>query len=495
MTRSKSEGRFSARPVTAPPSWWNTLAFRLALVVNLAVIAVLGGFGVIEYRREEIAQMRPEIARLREEARLLRVAWDHLQDARAFQRFVDEFCQQMSSAASPGHHIAVFDDTGKLVARAHERANPAVEAKMATGEQASVVRFQHGGEPFVSVSVKAREGATIAVAQSLALAEQFLHVQRVSRASSMAILVLLIFGVTTIALLVWVRDPLKHLSAAVSAVGQRRFDFRVQPSGNSELRYLANGVNAMIQSLEQVERGREMEMRRAREIQRSLLPRDGSKADGFEIAATFTPTDAVGGDLYDIVKLKDGSTLLAVLDVSGHGVPAALYTALLRTVLRQHASQTSDVGRIADAMNSELADIATPGRFATCLLARLTTGPNAVEHASAGHPPAIIIGRDGQRELTNGPTLPLGVESGTRYEVGRALLDRDDRLFLFTDGIYEVFDQQDHQLGLAGFVDLLVRTSRFPVREQLDAVIGELRSFQRRDRFDDDVTLVCARCK
>jgi len=103
---------------------------------------------------------------------------------------------------------------------------------MAASGTGDTVRFVHDGEPFASVSVKTQDGATIAVAQWLILVEQILHAQRISRLASTSILVLLVFGVTTTALLVWVRNPLRDLVATVSAVGKRKFDVRVRPSGS-----------------------------------------------------------------------------------------------------------------------------------------------------------------------------------------------------------------------------------------------------------------------
>lgn len=493
MTNDPQGGRTISSTAVAAPRWWNTLAFRLAVVINVAAVLVLGAFGVIDSRREEAAHIRPEIGRLREEARVLRVAWDQFPDAQQFQRFLDEFCRQMSSAASPGHHIVVFDKAGRITTRAHEHANHDLEAMMAASGTTDTARFTHGGEPFVSVGVKTRDGATIAVAQSLTPVEQILHAQRISRLASTAILVALVFGITTIALLVWVRDPLRELVAAVSAVGKRRFDVRVRPSGSRELRYLTHGINEMIQSLEVVERNRESEMRRAQGIQRALLPRDGREVDGFDVAAVFLPAERIGGDLYDIVKLSDGSTLLAVFDVSGHGVPAALFTALLRAVVRHHAAATTDLAIIVEAMNAGLAEVAPSDTFATCLLVRLLPSEGAAEYVSAGHDPAVVLIPGGPPvELDHGG-LVLGVQRRARYEVSRVALPRGSRILMFTDGIHEAWDGKMRLFGRERLAKLLAETSGLPPKDQLNAVVHSARTFQGRDRFDDDVTLLCAR--
>ncbi len=477
------------------PRWWNTLAFRLGVVINVAAIAVLGTFGLIDFRREEAAHIQPEMNRLREEARVLRVAWEYLPDSGQFQAFLDQFCRQMHSAASPGHHIAVFNEMGQITARAHGHAKPVLEAQMAASVRADGARFVFDAEPFASVGVETRSGATIAVAQSLSAVQQILHAQRTSRLASVAILVVLVFGVTTIALLVWVRDPLRKLVAAVSAVEKGRLDVRVRPSGSPELRYLTCGINEMIQALETVERDRESRMGRARAIQRALLPCKGRQVEDFEIAAAFLPTESIGGDLYDIVTLSDGTTLLAIFDVSGHGVPAALYTALLRAVVRHHAVATADLALIAEAMNAGLAEVAPSDTFATCLLVRLLPTEESIEYVSAGHSPAIIVGPRGRSEDLDRGGLVLGVRRQTRYEVSRAELLPGSRLFMFTDGIHEVSDAQMRLFGRVRLARLLSDTSSLLLEEQRDAVIRDVQVFQRRERFDDDVTLLCARRK
>lgn len=475
--------------------WWDTLSFRLALIVNMTVVAVLATFGVLDYHRERDVHLSGVVDRLREEAKILLVARSHISDGEGFRRFVDDFCRQMSTAASPGHHIAVFGPDQAVVMRAHERADPGLETAMAATARTGATSFSYNGLSYVSVSVAGSDGERVAIAQSTEPIEAFLHAQRNSSIVSTGILVTLIFGVTTIGLLIWVRTPLRNLVAGVHALGQRRFDTRVRAAGKSELRFLARGINTMAGALERVEKLRRREMASARVIQQSLLPPDIRVTDHLAIAAVFLPADDVGGDLYDVIELQDGSTLIAVLDVSGHGVPAALCTALLRTVLRHEAGATVDTVRIAEAMNSEFADIGVSGAFATCFLARLVNSSGDIEYVSAGHEPGVLIRADSSIELLEDHGLPLGVDGGSTYRSFHASLNQDDRLFLFTDGLHEVFDEQETQFGRERLRQALAGTSKLPVDRQLRVIIEKVRSFQCQDRFSDDVTLLCAHRK
>lgn len=502
MTRSDRAQPPSGRPGTpgSPPlRFWNSLAFRVALVVNLTLITVIGVFAVMDYRRERSAHLREEVERLREESRVIGVARAHAPDREAFQRFIDDFCRQMSSAASPGHHIVLLDHRGNVLMRAHERGNPDLEARMAAtarvGKTADWVmdRFEYGGQDYLSVAVPARDDAIVAVAQSLAPIERIIDAQRLSRVISLGMLVVLVFAVTTLGLWIWVRRPLRLLVAGVAAMGRGQFDVRVAPSGSSELRYLGQRINEMAKALGKVESRRRLEMERARSIQRGLLPRGDHHANGFDIATVFLPTDSVGGDLFDIVDLKDGSTLLAIMDVSGHGVAAALCTALLRTVLRYEAAVTCDLTRIAEAMNRELIGITDPGGFATCFFVRILNNSGGVDYLSAGHHPAIVARADGRKELLACGGFPFGIEEDAVFENQQARLEPGDRLFLFTDGLHEVFNEEGKQLGRGRLEKLILETRNLPPREQLSAVVRGVCAYQRKTDFDDDVTLLCAR--
>ncbi len=200
----------------------------------------------------------------------------------------------------------------------------------------------------------------------------------------------------------------------------------------------------------------------------------------------------MAGDLYDFVELADGSILLAVLDVSGHGVAAALYTALLRTVLRAQAKLTSAPQRIVQAMNDELASVVgSSGAFATCFLLRLDPSAGTIDYVGAGHDPAIAIGQTGKPRLLEGHGLAMGIKSGETYSGATATLRPGERLFLYTDGLHEVFNADGVLFGSERLIELLKETRGREPAEQLNEVIRRVQSYVGNGSFDDDVTLVC----
>ncbi len=490
-TEEKLGTRAEESAESARLRWWNTLSFRVGLLVNLTVVIVLGVSETLQYQSERHAHVLALVDRLAEESRVLVATRAYLHSDETYGHFLDDYCSQMGPAASPGHHIAVFDGEENVVFRAHSRANPALERAMAAIAPGTTGRFDHDGARYVGATTDAGGGERITVAQSLRPVEAFLARQRSATILSTSLLLVLIFIVTTIGLVVWLSAPLHRLVSGVAAIRHRCFETRVRGVGMSELGLLAQGVNNMARSLEDVENRRRAEMNEARDIQQGLLPTHADVIDGYELAATFLPAESVGGDLYDVVEGADGSVVLAVFDVSGHGVSAALCTALLRNVLRREIDDRSSLTDVMDELNKAFFDIGQSGYFATCVLVRLLTSGD-LEYVNAGHEPVAVVRRSGDFQTLEGGGLPLGVERDTQFDAGTAHLEKGDRLFVYTDGLHEVFDDHGVIFGRQRLAHALVDSASVPVRDQLHAVIDQVRSYNGHDGFDDDVTLLCA---
>jgi len=476
-----------------PLRWWNTLTLRLALVFNAVAVGVLGAFWVVDCRHEYTKQLNIAAERLGEEARILSAARSHFTEVGDFQEFLDTFCRQMSPAVSPGHHIVMFGPSGEAIAPAHVRSQAGLEGLMAATRAGASAQFSFDGLDYLSVSAQGADGARVVIAQSLAPIWAALQTQAGSRALSLAVVAALVIGITTITVLVLVRDPLRQVVAGIQALGRGRFDVRLPRSRNPVLRYVAERINEMARALHAVDQQRRAEMKRARAIQSRLLPPEQHAIGVYDIAAKLYPADSVGGDLYDIVRLEDGSTLLAILDVAGHGVAAALYTALLQNVLHYEARATADPARLLDVMNAQLARKAGgSGDFATCFLVRLDRDTGAIDYAGAGHEPVVLVRSSGAIELLESGGPPLGLIAGNAYAVGHARLESGDRLLLYTDGLHEIWDGGGRHFGREKLIALLGGTARHEPAAQVDAVIEAVRRSARDSRFVDDVTLICA---
>ncbi|MBK8269356.1 MAG: HAMP domain-containing protein [Planctomycetes bacterium] len=294
-----------------PPRFWNTLAFRIAMLINTTAILVLGSAEFIDFRHERRALLSQEYEKLKEEANVLGVARLRFGNPDDFQPFLDDFCTQMSSAASPGHHILVLDPSGTVPLRAHARADPYLEAEMIAAVRGPnpSAEFKHGNAVYLVATAATRGGRSIVVAQSLDPMLRLLRSRVIGRLFGVGALTLLIFVATGVGLWFWIRRPLRQLVAVVDEVGRGRFQTRADGMGSAEVQFLARGINAMAQSLGRVENTRRAEMERARKIQQRLLPPRETRLHGLSLFSAFLPTTSVAGDLFDFVELPDGAVL------------------------------------------------------------------------------------------------------------------------------------------------------------------------------------------
>jgi sigma-B regulation protein RsbU (phosphoserine phosphatase) len=178
----------------------------------------------------------------------------------------------------------------------------------------------------------------------------------------------------------------------------------------------------------------------ARTLQQTLIPPEPPAIEGLEVAAAYRPAgsgEQVGGDFYDVFQLAAGDWVIAVGDVTGKGVEAAVVTALARYTIRAAAVQNADPGAVLGALNEVMVRDDTP-RNCTVGLLRLCLGPDgwAAQAASGGHPLPLLV-RAGAIEPVGGFGLLIGAWPGVEFDTAELLLRSGDALVLYTDGVSE----------------------------------------------------------
>lgn len=471
--------------------WHRTLAFRLAALVNITVAGVLGLFWCVDYAREWSVHIRRTTERLAEEARVLRVTNATLGDPARFQSYLDDFCHQMDLRSSPGHHIILADQAGSIVARAHVRANAALEAAMLDAYFAGSERFRHRGEEYVVAGLSNPDAKSIVVAQSLAPAYAIIRAQALSRAASLTALVVVIFLLTTVVIWRWVRRPVRGLVDCTHSVRKGNLATRAEPVGPPEIRFLASGFNAMIEALDRHEQGRLRELDRARRIQRRLLPNDDITIQGAKTAFQYEPTEPIGGDYLDIFQLNDGRWLIAIADVCGHGVAAALLATLFKTHARHQSIACTGPSEMLEAINKELCAVLSDEEFVTCLIVVYDAADGSLEYANAGHPPGLIVNVQGQIVAHLKCTSSvLGVWPNATFGSGKALLQAGDRLVLYTDGLVECHGSDQQLFGHDRLAHAISRTAMIDPTDQAAQLLQQARAFTAEGPLDDDVSIL-----
>ena len=175
--------------------------------------------------------------------------------------------------------------------------------------------------------------------------EQAAGRQMFQRLTEIVLLVVIMAGVINLVFLRIAAKPLEKLVETVRQIARGQLGVQAGPFKTTELAYLAGEINSMSSSLAEVDRQRHHEMDKARRIQEHLLPGEIS-IPGLAIANLYQPATEVAGDYYDVVAVSDGSWLLCIADVSGHGVPAAMSAAMLKTLLLHAAEHCVTPGQI-----------------------------------------------------------------------------------------------------------------------------------------------------
>ncbi|MCR9143138.1 MAG: SpoIIE family protein phosphatase [bacterium] len=241
-------------------------------------------------------------------------------------------------------------------------------------------------------------------------------------------------------------------------------------------------------SLKAREKELELDLAQARRIQENLLPQSLPVVQGLRLASFYRPMDKVGGDLYDFIKMGDGSLGIFVGDVSGHGIPAALLASAVKMTLEAFGTRTYSPAELLKFMNESLYG-RTADNFLSCSCGLILPDHRQLIYAQGGHPPAILI-RDGQVNWHEAQGTWLGITPEVSFEEQTIDLQKGDRLILYTDGIVEAMNPGEEMFGEDRLAQSCLRYNRDPLKEQLENIVEEVFEFQGTGSVQDDITLI-----
>src|ERR671912_807694 len=233
----------------------------------------------------------------------------------------------------------------------------------------------------------------------------------------------------------------------------------------------------------------EQELRIARLIQQTLLPKALPELPGYDIAAYYQPAREVGGDFYDFLHLQDGYLGLVMGDATGKGMPAALVMAGARSMLRAVAQSSDSPGEVLKRANDALVADIPPNMFITCFYAVLDPETGRLRYANAGHDlPYVRQGGDVKELRARG--MPLGLMPGMGYEQKELVLEAGNSVFFYSDGLVEAHDREGEMFGFPRLRRLIAANSVGSGEELVNFLLEELYSFAGQGwEQEDDITL------
>ena len=290
-------------------------------------------------------------------------------------------------------------------------------------------------------------------------------------------------------------NNLKKINDTLARITNGDLSVTVDVRSNEEFASLSDDINSTVATLKryiaEAAARIDKELEYAKQIQLSALPTNFPKGDDYSIYAQMIAAKEVGGDFYDFYKLSDTTVAFLAADVSGKGIPAAMFMMTSKTIIKDLAESGMAVNDIFTKANEKLCENNESGMFVTAWMGILDITTGKMQFANAGHNPPLLKRADGSFEYlkTRAGFVLAGME-GVRYRLGELTLCPGDRFFLYTDGVPEATNADNQLYGedrLLAFMNQNARveaTTLLPaLKANIDAFVGEAPQF-------DDITML-----
>ncbi len=366
-----------------------------------------------------------------------------------------------------------------------------------------------GGHVTTSVPVLASGGKIVAVlsivkpmSEIRSFKARYLHTTFIL-SSGLTVFFLLVFILIVLNMLI---KPLVLVTKETSEFAEHKGELTgilERIHGNSEPAILARAVEKMSKDIHRfldeltkttAEKERlSTELDVATQIQANMLPRifpPYSDHPEIELFATMVPAKEVGGDFYDFFMIDDDHFAVVVGDVSGKGVPAALFMVIAKTLLKNGILHNPNPAEVFEHVNNELCEGNDAGLFVTCWVGVLCLSTGELTFCNAGHTPPVSY-HDGKISyLTVKPDLMLAGLPNMKYHTHKTVLTRGDRLFVYTDGITEATNEKNELFGEERLLEALAKAQEKSSKEMLSFIKSEIDSFVGSAPQFDDITML-----
>ena len=287
-----------------------------------------------------------------------------------------------------------------------------------------------------------------------------------------------------------------------TAMNRGAFDFLTKPIDFNDLEITIEKtikhVRAMQFALESRDRlvAIKQELEVARQVQDSVQPKALPDSETHQVSALIIPAREIGGDFYDYFYLDDSHLGLVIADVSGKGVPAALFTMVTRALLRASLKGFQSPAQCLTLVNDLLCEDNDSCIFITLFFGVLDVGTGEFKYSNAGHNPPRLIRPNAEVEvLPQTGNLVLGILEGHEFINERIQLNPGDTLFLYTDGVTEAEDARPEEFGEDRLDRMLSEMSTMAVQEVAEGVVSAVREFVADAPQSDDITCLVVRLR
>ena len=290
-------------------------------------------------------------------------------------------------------------------------------------------------------------------------------------------------------------NNLKKINDTLAQITEGDLSVTVDVRSNAEFASLSDDINSTVSTLKryiaEAAARIDKELEYAKQIQLSALPTNFPNGDDYGIYAQMIAAKEVGGDFYDFYKLNDTTVAFLAADVSGKGIPAAMFMMTAKTIIKDLAESGMAVNDIFTKANEKLCENNESGMFVTAWMGILDIPTGNMQFANAGHNPPVLKRADGSFAYlkTRAGFVLAGME-GVRYRAGELTLCPGDRLFLYTDGVPEATNSDNRLYGEERLLAFMNRNSNVAATEFLPALKADIDAFVGEAPQFDDITML-----
>lgn len=290
-------------------------------------------------------------------------------------------------------------------------------------------------------------------------------------------------------------NNLQKVNSSLEKITNGNLNVTVDVRSNAEFASLSDDINLTVKTLKQyiteAAARIDKELEYAKQIQLSVLPTNFPKNEDYGIFAQMIAAKEVGGDFYDFYKLNDTIVTFLVADVSGKGIPAAMFMMTAKTILKDLAESGMAVNDIFVKANGKLCENNESGMFVTVWMGMLDLATGNLKYANAGHNPPLVIHKNGEGEyLRTRAGFVLGGMEGVRYRINEMTLDPGDRIFLYTDGVTEATNAEEELYGEERLIAFMNQNRTVEAKKLLVALKADIDEFVGEAPQFDDITML-----
>ena len=290
-------------------------------------------------------------------------------------------------------------------------------------------------------------------------------------------------------------NNLKKINDTLGRITEGDLNVTVDVRTNEEFSSLSDDINSTVTTLKryiaEAAARIDKELEYAKQIQLSALPTNFPQDEDHKIYAQMIAAKEVGGDFYDFYKLSDTTVAFLAADVSGKGIPAAMFMMTAKTIIKDLAERGLAVNEIFTQANEKLCENNESGMFVTAWMGILDLTTGNVQFANAGHNPPLLKRADGSFEYlkTRAGFVLAGME-GVRYRAGEITLSPGDRLFLYTDGVPEATNAENKLYGEERLLQFMNQNASMEATALLPALKAHIDEFVGEAPQFDDITML-----